>query len=65
MVGKTEIILLESYAFLSEETGQIEILYDPKCVCVPLQRRTSVNRAFPLFFHQVRWLEGGSPNVGS
>lgn len=60
-----EVIISEPYTLLSEETGQVEVLYDPS-VCVSLQRRTSVNRAFLLFSHQVRRLGGGtSPGVNS
>lgn len=56
-----EVILLELYAFLGEETEQGEarnIVGSHVCVCVSLQRKTSVNRAWPLFFHQVRFLGG-------
>lgn len=64
MVGKTEIILLELYAFLSEETGQIEILYDPKCVCSLAEENICESCLSPIL-PSGKVVGGGSPNVGS
>lgn len=65
MVGEIEAILLEPHALLSEETEQIQIPYDPKCVCSLAEENICESCLAPVLPAGKVVGRGKPPNVGS